>query len=52
MAALQIAFNVLLARGFISGIPDELIEAAHVDGASTWVVFTRIIVPCHGRSSR
>ena len=45
LAALQIAFNVLLARGFIDGIPDELIEAAYVDGASTWSVFWRIIIP-------
>ena len=45
LATLQIAFNVLLARSFIQGIPDELLEAAHVDGASTWTVFSRIILP-------
>ena len=45
LAALQIAFNVLLARGFVEGIPGELLEAAYVDGASTWIVFRQIILP-------
>ncbi|UKA64408.1 carbohydrate ABC transporter permease [Arthrobacter sp. FW306-04-A] len=44
-AALQIPFTVLLARNFVDGIPDELIEAARVDGANTWQAFQHIIMP-------
>lgn len=44
-AALQIPFSVLLARNFVDGIPDELIEAARVDGANTWQAFRHIIMP-------
>ncbi|TDL33946.1 carbohydrate ABC transporter permease [Arthrobacter nitrophenolicus] len=44
-AALQIPFSVLLARNFVDGIPDELIEAARVDGANTWQAFRDIIMP-------
>jgi len=45
LAALQIAFNVLLARSFMAGIPDELVEAARMDGATTWTLFSRVILP-------
>ncbi|MCO4239246.1 carbohydrate ABC transporter permease [Pseudarthrobacter sp. MDT3-28] len=44
-AALQIPFSVLLARNFVDGIPNELIEAARVDGANTWQAFRHIIMP-------
>lgn len=39
------AFGVFLARQFILGIPREVIEAARVDGAGSWRVFSRIILP-------
>lgn len=39
------AYNIWLLKGFMDGIPKELSEAALVDGASTWQVFTRIILP-------
>ncbi len=45
LAALQTSFNVLLARQFLEGIPDELLEAARVDGATTWTILWRIILP-------
>ena len=38
-------YNIWLLKGFMDGIPKELSEAALVDGASTWQVFTRIILP-------
>ena len=34
LAALQVPFAVLLARNFVHGIPDELFEAARVDGGN------------------
>lgn len=45
LAALQIPFAVLLTRTFIAGIPDALLEAARIDGASTFQTFRRVILP-------
>jgi multiple sugar transport system permease protein len=39
------AFGVFLMRQFIYGIPNEIIEAARVDGASDWKIYYRIIIP-------
>lgn len=39
------AYNIWLMKGFIDGLPKELDEAARVDGANTWHVFTKIILP-------
>ncbi|MBX7214425.1 MAG: carbohydrate ABC transporter permease [Thermoflexales bacterium] len=39
------AFFVFLMRQYIMTIPRELDEAARIDGASTWGVFRRIILP-------
>ncbi|MGZ0712631.1 carbohydrate ABC transporter permease (plasmid) [Coraliomargarita sp. W4R53] len=44
-AALQIPFAVLLARNFANGIPDELLDASRIDGASTWRGFWHIMLP-------
>jgi multiple sugar transport system permease protein/raffinose/stachyose/melibiose transport system permease protein len=45
LAALQVPFAVLLTRNFISGLPDELFEAARVDGAGSVRGFLYLIVP-------
>jgi ABC-type glycerol-3-phosphate transport system permease component len=45
LAALQMPFTILLARNFVDGIPNELFDAAKVDGASTWSAFWHIILP-------
>jgi multiple sugar transport system permease protein len=39
------AFNILVLKGFFDTIPSELVEAARLDGASNWQVFTRIVLP-------
>lgn len=44
-AALQIPFTILLTRNFDEGIPNELMEAARIDGANIWQVFRHIILP-------
>lgn len=44
-AALQLPFMVLLARNFDSGIPNELMEAARIDGANVRSMFWYIILP-------
>ncbi len=45
LAALQTPFAVLLTRNFIDGIPNELFEAARVDGASSIRGFLYLVIP-------
>jgi multiple sugar transport system permease protein len=40
--------GVFLMRQFIGGLPDELIEAARIDGAGEWRIFARVIMPLCG----
>ena len=39
------AFNILLLKSFFDGIPRELTDAARLDGANAWRIFTWIILP-------
>jgi multiple sugar transport system permease protein len=39
------AFSIFLLRQFFLTIPDELSDAARVDGASEFQIMTRVIVP-------
>jgi multiple sugar transport system permease protein len=39
------AFGVFLMRQYISGFPDELLDAARVDGAGEYSIFFRIVLP-------
>jgi ABC-type glycerol-3-phosphate transport system permease component len=41
----NLPFAIWTLRGVVEAIPQELDEAAYVDGASTWQVLTRIILP-------
>jgi alpha-glucoside transport system permease protein len=43
MFALPLA--IYLLHNFIAGLPRELMEAAHVDGANHFMVFRRIVLP-------
>lgn len=45
LAALQVPFAVLLTRNFISGLPDEMFEAARVDGANSMRGFLYLVIP-------
>jgi raffinose/stachyose/melibiose transport system permease protein len=45
LAALQIPFTILIARNFFDGIPNEIMEAARVDGANAFQVFRSIVLP-------
>jgi multiple sugar transport system permease protein len=38
-------FSIFLIRQFIVGIPNELVEAARIDGAGEIVIFLRLILP-------
>ncbi|PRY60974.1 carbohydrate ABC transporter permease [Glycomyces artemisiae] len=39
------AFNMIVIRNFFQGLPEELIEAARIDGAGEWRIFLRIVLP-------
>lgn len=39
------AYNIVLMRSFMDGLPDALQEAARIDGANDFVIWLKIIVP-------
>jgi multiple sugar transport system permease protein len=43
--AFQMGFCVFVLSNFIRRLPDELFEAARVDGASTWRQYWQIVLP-------
>ena len=42
------AYGIFLMRQFISGIPDELLDAARIDGASEFRIYWQIVIPLTG----
>lgn len=38
-------FNLLLMKSFFAGLPEELEEAASIDGMGVYGIFTKIIIP-------
>jgi ABC-type glycerol-3-phosphate transport system permease component len=45
MVGVGVPFGVYLMRSFFRDIPEELAEAARLDGASEWETFIRIMLP-------
>jgi alpha-glucoside transport system permease protein len=45
MVWIQTGFAMVVLSAAIKSIPDEIIEASRIDGASEWQVFRMIIVP-------
>ena len=39
------AFNMIVIRTYINGIPDSLVESAKIDGAGDFRIFVQIILP-------
>lgn len=39
------AFGIFMVRQFMMSIPDELIEAARLDGASEFAIFRKVVLP-------
>ncbi len=39
------AYDIFLLRQFFRTIPEEMCDAARVDGASEWQIFTKIVIP-------
>ncbi len=44
-STIAVPFGVLLFTAFMSGLPNELLHAAKVDGAGTWRTFRSIVLP-------
>lgn len=45
MPVLATVFGIFLVRQYARSIPDELIEAARIDGASEMRIFFQIVLP-------
>jgi multiple sugar transport system permease protein len=43
--ALASIFGIFLVRQYALSIPDDLLEAARIDGASEWRIFVLVVVP-------
>lgn len=39
------AFGIFLMRQFIKGVPDDLIDAARIDGMSEFGIFVKVVMP-------
>lgn len=50
-STIAVPFAVMLFTAFMRGIPDELIQAAQIDGASTWRTFRSVVLPISRNSS-
>ncbi len=44
-ATISVPFGVLIFAAFMSGIPDELMQASKIDGAGTFRTFRSIVLP-------
>lgn len=43
--AFRLSLSVLLLRSYFLGIPEDLVEAAQIDGCSSWGIYARIYMP-------
>lgn len=50
-STLAVPFGVMLLSAFMAGIPRELLQAAHIDGASHWRIFISIVFPLSRNSA-
>jgi len=44
-STVAVPFAVLILTSFIAGVPDELLQAARIDGAGPWRTFVSIVLP-------
>jgi len=44
-AGLSVAFGTFWMRAFFRGVPRSLVEAARIDGASSWFTLWRVLLP-------
>ncbi len=43
--SIMVAYSLLIIKHFMDDLPNELMEAAHIDGCSKFGIFCRIILP-------
>lgn len=43
--ATNLPMSVFIMRGQFNGVPNEMMEAARIDGATHWQTFTRVMLP-------
>ena len=41
----DLGFDVVVLLAALQGVPDELVEAARIDGAGQWAVFRHVVIP-------
>jgi multiple sugar transport system permease protein len=44
-ASYTVPFAILVLRAFMLGLPNDVLQAARVDGASEWRTFIRVVLP-------
>lgn len=44
-ATYSLPFAILVLRAFMLGLPEDVVQAARVDGASEWQIFLRVVLP-------
>lgn len=44
-ASYAVPFSILVLRAFMLGLPEDVLQAARVDGASEWRTFLRVVLP-------
>ncbi|MGA2828898.1 MAG: carbohydrate ABC transporter permease [Streptosporangiaceae bacterium] len=44
-ASYGVPFSILVLRAFMLGLPNDVLQAARVDGASEWRTFVRVVLP-------
>jgi multiple sugar transport system permease protein len=45
LPSMATVFGIFLVRQYMLGIPDELLDAARVDGASEWRIYWSVVLP-------
>jgi multiple sugar transport system permease protein len=44
-ASYTVPFGILVLRAFMLSLPEDVLQAARVDGASEWTTFLRVVLP-------
>lgn len=45
LPSVAVSINLIIISAFFKGIPNEMIEAAKIDGANHWIIYSHIIIP-------
>jgi multiple sugar transport system permease protein len=45
LPSVAVSLNLIIISSFFKGIPNEMIEAAKIDGANHWIIYFRVVMP-------